>query len=428
MAGAPVFALVDCNSFYCSCERVFAPALGNAPLVVLSNNDGCVIARSNEAKALGIQMGEPAFKREAFYQRHNVVVRSSNYPLYGDMSRRVMVTLERFAPAVEIYSIDEAFLRWEGRAKQGLTALGHALRNTIKQHTHIPVSIGFGHTKTLAKLANHLAKRVAAHQGVLDTTALSAAQLETLLGQVPVGDVWGIGRKHAARLQARGIRTALHFRDTPKEWVQKHMTVTGLHTVLELQGRPCIALEDAPPPKHSVCCSRGFGRETSSRRELLEAVAAYASRVAEKLRAQRSRARRLQVFVLTNPHKDIPQYSNSLQMALPVATSYTPDLIAAAQTLLHRLFREGYIYKKVGVVALEIEGETPRQLSLLQPDAHTQRAQTARMAVLDSINQKYGHGTLRLAATGLERPWEMRQEHLSPPYTTSWDAIPVVKA
>lgn len=421
-----VFCMVDCNNFYVSCERVFNPTLQHVPVVVLSNNDGCVIARSNEAKALGISMGEPAFLREQFFRKHGVRVFSSNYALYGDMSRRVMQTLAQFCPSMEIYSIDETFLAFEHAKPGELTALGRQMRATVRQWTGIPVSIGLAPTKTLAKIANRFAKKHPQFEGVLDLTAMTPAEVEALLDRVEVADIWGVGRKHSRMLKSFGIHTALQLRDAPADWVRKRMTVTGLHTLLELRGRPCIELEEAPPDKKAICASRSFGKAVTTLPELREAVAAYVSRVAEKLRAQQSRAGRLQVYILTNPHKDVPQYSNAMQAALPQPTSHTPELIAAALGLLERLYRPGYVYKKAGVMATQIEPETPRQLSLLDPPAEVDARRKALMTVLDRANAKWGRGTLSYAAAGLDRPWKMRQASKSPQYTTCWGDLPVV--
>lgn len=424
---ARLFALVDCNNFYCSCERAFVPALEGRPVVVLSNNDGCVIARSQEAKDLGIAMGEPAFKREAFYQKHGVEVQSSNYALYTDMSQRVVQTLLHFSAAVEVYSIDEAFLAWEAHPGRDITALGTDIRRTVRKWTHLPVSVGVATSKTLAKLANRHAKKHPECQGVMDLTSLSPRQLDAFLDKVAVEDVWGIGRKLSLHLKTHDIFTARQLRDAPKEWVRKTMTVGGLHTVLELQGTSCIELEEAPPPKKAILTSRSFGKAVSTLPEVQEAVAAYVSRVGEKLRRQGSRAGRLQVFVMTNPHKDVPQYANALQMALSPSTAHTPALIAAAQHLMRKLYREGYIYKKAGVMVTELEPETPRQLSLLEPAPEVQAKQQALMAALDTANAKWGRGTLSYAAAGLERPWRMRQASVSPRFTTDWEHLPKVR-
>ncbi|THB64267.1 MAG: Y-family DNA polymerase, partial [Desulfovibrio sp.] len=405
-----VFALTDCNNFYASCERVFCPHLTGEPVVVLSNNDGCVIARSNEAKAIGVKMGEPAFKREDFFRANKIHVFSSNYALYGDMSGRVMRTLARFTPDMEIYSIDEAFLDLGHMFGRNLDELGREIRDTVKQWTNMPVSIGIGPTKTLAKIANRVAKKHPEQGGVLDLCPLlGTPAMDRLLGKVEVGDVWGVGRRYTAMLARHGIFTARALRDVDRDWARRKMTVGGLHTVLELRGTSCIDLEHAPPPKKAILCSRSFGRAVRVRSEMDEAVAAYASRVGEKLRAQNSVASAVMVFIMTNPHKKTPQYADSFSLPLPVATAYTPTLMAAAQECLARIYKDGYIYKKAGVMLTGIERAGGRQLSLLDlPPSDTPR-QEALMRSMDAVTAKWGRGTLQYAATGLGRPWKMRQ-------------------
>ncbi|MGE4298078.1 MAG: Y-family DNA polymerase [Desulfovibrionaceae bacterium] len=421
-----MFALVDCNNFYVSCERVFNPALRGVPCVVLSNNDGCVIARSPEAKALGVAMGEPAFKREGFFRRHGVRVLSSNYALYGDMSQRVMTTLARCAPGMEIYSIDEAFLDFAGVHDH--MARCREARATVLRWTGIPVSVGLGATKTLAKIANRLAKKEARWDGVCDLAGCGS--LDAVLEGVAVGDVWGVGRRHAAMLARHGVATARALRDLPDTWVRRHMTVTGLHTVLELRGKSVLPMEDAPPPRQSIVCSRSFGRPVASLAEMREAVAAYVSRAAEKLRGQGGVASHCQVFVMTNPHKDEPQYANAHVGRLAVASCHTPTLIALALRSLEGIYRDGYVYKKAGVVLTGIEPAATRQLSLLELPPVGDPVRAARnetlMAALDRVNEKWGRATLQYAAAGLGRPWAMRQLRKSPRYTTCWAELPRV--
>ncbi len=438
----PVFALADCNNFYVSCERVFAPQLRGKPVVVLSNNDGCVIARSNEAKAMGIAMGEPAFKREAFYKRHGVHIYSSNYALYGDMSARVMRTLSRFAPEIEIYSIDEAFLGLDGmercalgNAGQDLAGYCRDIRRVVGQWTGIPVSIGIGPTKTLAKLANRIAKKQPGHRGVYRIPQPASGGepwnpriplCDTLLEQIAVEDVWGVGRRYAKMLAAYGIRNARQLRDADRDWVRKKMTVQGLHTQLELRGISCIPMEDAPPPKKAVVSSRSFGRPVNNKSELFEAVAAYAARCAEKLRDQRGLAAQVTVFIMTNPHKNEPQYAAQESAALAVPGDYTPDIVRLAHGCLERLYKKGYNYKKAGVMLTGIRAAATAQHSLLDPGPETSARQTALMRTLDNVNAKWGRDTLQLAAAGLGRPWQMRQLRKSKRFTTSWLEIPLV--
>jgi len=429
-----VVALVDCNNFYVSCERVFAPRLAGRPVVVLSNNDGCVIARSNEAKALGIAMGEPAFKRQGFFTRHKVQIFSSNYALYGDMSARVMRTLGHFTPNMEIYSIDEAFLDLSGFEREGIAARARRICDTVRQWTGIPVSIGAAPTKTLAKLANRVAKKQPEHGGVFcidhapgrPGSPVRSASLDALLDGVDVADVWGVGRRYAAMLARHGIRTARQLRDAPDDWVRRRMTIQGLHTVYELRGIPCIPLEKAPPPRQSVLTSRSFGHGVDTPEQMHEAVAAYAARCAEKLRRENAVASQIMVFVMTNPHRPGPQYVNSVSMALPAATNHTAVIVRAAQTALERIYRPGYVYKKAGVMLSGIESAATRQLSLFDPDAPTAAKGAALMRTLDTINARWGRNTLVCAAAGLGRAWSMRQLRKSACFTTSWQELPLV--
>ncbi|MBU1248785.1 MAG: Y-family DNA polymerase [Proteobacteria bacterium] len=417
------YALADCNNFYVSCERVFDPSLKGVPVVVLSNNDGCVIARSPEAKAVGVQMGEPAFKREGFFRRHSVRVFSSNYALYGDMSQRVMSILGESAPRSEIYSIDEAFLDLAGLPDSTETHC-QTLRQKVFRWTGIPISIGVGPTKTLAKIANRIAKKYAKFDGVFDLT--NHPRMNDILAWLPVADVWGIGRRSVNKLGRHGVKTALDFARLPDDWLKKKMTVTGLMTAMELRGIPCFELELAPPSSKSLLCSRSFGRPVSSRTEMLESVAAYVSRAAEKLRGQGSVASWVKVFILTNPHKMELQYANARAMTLSVGTDHTPTLIKAAHSLLNDIYKPGYNYKKAGVMLAGIEPKATRQLSLLNLPPNTDDRDTTLMTCLDRINDRFGRSTLQYAATGLGRPWSMRQLRKSPRYTTAWHELPRV--
>lgn len=414
--------MVDCNNFYVSCERVFDPSLWGAPVVVLSNNDGCVIARSNEAKTLGIAMGEPAFKRERFFRANGVRVFSSNYALYGDLSRRVMEILATFSPDLEIYSIDEAFLRIDGLPFRDALAFARTIRETVTRWSGIPVSVGVAETKTLAKIANRKAKKDTDCEGAYVLPA-PGVERDVLLEALDTRDIWGVGRRYATMLAKNGIHTARALRDAPDPFVRRTMTLTGLSTVLELRGKSVLALEDAPPAKKAICSSRSFGRPVTSLAELQESVSAYVSRAAEKLRAQRSVAGRLTVFVQTNPHKDEPQYSNGRDMVLPHPTAHTPTLVRAARELAQGIYRLGYRYKKAGVLLTALEPAEGRQLPLLAAGGD---GSTALMDVLDRANAKWGRGALQVAAAGLGRPWQMRQAHKSPRYTTRWDELPEV--
>ncbi len=420
----PLFALVDCNNFYASCERVFNPKLEGKPVVVLSNNDGCVVARSNEAKALGIGMGVPEFQIRPLLRANNVQVFSSNYALYGDMSQRVMETLEQFCPDLEIYSIDEAFLSLSGFISRNLTEYGRTIRTTVKRWTGIPVSVGIAETKTLAKIANRIAKRTPDTGGVFDLTACPDRDL--LLGRIVVEDVWGIGPNHARFLQQHGITTALQLRQADDQWIRKHMGIVGLRLVHELRGRSCLPLDQCPQPKQGITCSRAFGKSVLTLTEMEEAVSFYTSRAAEKLRRERLAATVLTVFLTTNTFKEGPQYSNALTVKLPVATDTTHELIRSALVGIRKLYRDGYQYKKAGVM---LTGLVP--LSQVQTDLFDRqdRARSKQlMSALDAINDRWGDGTLRYAASGITRAWRTQFHRRSPVYTTDWNDLPLVHA
>lgn len=423
---AVFYLMVDCNNFYASCERAFRPALEGQPVVVLSNNDGCIIARSNEAKALGIAMGEPAHLRADFLHRHGVHVFSSNYALYGDMSARVMEILAGFARHTEVYSIDECFLRVEGLSTASLCELARDIRRTVRLWTGIPVCAGIARTKTLAKAANRLAKKYAPDGIWLFE---DPDDIDLALATMNPGDIWGIGRKNARYLAACGVRTALDLKHLPQDWVRRHLTVTGLRTVLELGGTPCIELDDAPPPARSLVVSRSFGKRLESRDLLEEAVSSFAQRAGEKLRRRGLVTGAVQVFITTNRHMPDPQYAGSLCRPLPAATADTLLLHAPVVSMLREIFKAGYKYQKAGVILLELTPAGNRQLSFLEPQGAERTRRTQLMQALDTINTRHGRGTLTLASSGLGvRPWHMRQVRRSPRYTTSWDELPVVLA
>jgi len=420
-----IFALVDCNNFYVSCERVFDPSLAGRPVVVLSNNDGNVVARSNEAKALGVPFAAPAHECAPLVKRHNMAVFSSNYALYGDMSQRVMSIVAGFAPEMEIYSIDEAFLSLGDLA--GVDPLDYAarIRETVRRWTGIPVSVGIAPTKTLAKLANRLAKRDPACGGVLALDGRS--DLDAILDGVATGDVWGVGPRYSAMLARHGIRTARELRDASDAFVRKRMTVTGLRTVHELRGRSCIELEGAAPPKKGIVSSRSFGRPVVELAELSEAVASYTARAAEKLRRQRSTASLMCVFLSTNPFRDDPQYYNIITRRLPAPTADTAELIRHARADLERIYRPGFRYKKTGVFLSEIVPADSLQLDLFAA-AEPSEERARLMATVDIINARLGRGAVYYAAEGVRKAWRMRQERLSRRFTTCWDELPVAVA
>ena len=418
-----VYLMVDCNNFYVSCERVFDATLAGRPVVVLSNNDGCVIARSNEAKALEIAIGDPVFKRKDFFARHGVRILSSNYALYGDMSARVMQVLARFSPDVERYSIDEAFLRCPPRPPDELRTLAKTIRRTVLRWTGIPVCVGAARTKTLAKIANRLAKKTPGSGGIwwLD----DPADIEARLAQLAVDDVWGIGRRYASFLRARGIDTALQLARQPRDWVRRHLTIGGLHTVMELGGEPCIPFEENPPPARSLLCSRSFGERVADLGSLEEALSTHVQRAAEKLRKKGLRAGAVQAFLETSRFRSEEYFAHSGCQALAAPTAYTPELHAAALRILRAIYRPGHAYQRIGVLLLDLVPEGARQLTFWDLDVEQPRHR-ALMQALDKVNATYGRGTLVLAAAGLgAKPWHMRQERRSNRYTTRWAELPV---
>jgi DNA polymerase V len=419
----PIFALVDCNNFYASCERVFNPKLENKPVIVLSNNDGCVVARSNEAKALNIKMGVPAFEIKQLIHVHKVQVFSSNYTLYGDMSQRVMESLKEFCPEMEIYSIDEAFLNLTGFEHVDLTEYGRKIKNSIKQWTGIPVSVGIGRTKTLAKIANRLAKKNPAKQGVANI--LDPKDEHEALTQIAVGDVWGIGSSFARLLESKGIHTALELRDADERWIKKKMGVVGLRTVLELRGLSCLPLEDCRPTRKGMMVSRLFGKPIETLTELKEAMATYLSTAGEKLRRENLATNVLSVYVMTDRFKE-PYYSRSTTIELPVATSDTQELISYGLRAVEALYREGLQFKKGGVMLTDLVESNQVQQNLF--DARDRERSMRLMQAVDKVNSHMGAGMLRFAVAGINPKWKVLANHKSKRYTTSWDELANVKA
>jgi DNA polymerase V len=418
-----MFALVDCNNFYASCERVFDPSLNNRPVVVLSNNDGCVIARSNEAKTLGVGMGVPAFEIEPVLIKNKVAVFSSNYALYGDMSRRVMDTLAGFAPEIEIYSIDEAFLDLHGFDHFNLYDHAATVKRVTTKNTGIPVSVGVGPTKALAKVANHFAKRAAENNGVcvIDSHDRRVAALERL----PIGKVWGIGRQYEKLLTSNGVTTANDFTLRPASWVKKHMSIVGVRMQQELLGIPCSGLVIEPEPNETICTARSFGAMQTDFEVIAEAVSAFAARCAHKLRTQRTCASVMMVFVHTNQHReDLRQYAKNRVIQLPVASNSDFELCRCAKAALSDIFRPGYRYKKVGVIVSGIVPEVNVQTSLF--DTVDRERQSKALQSIDKLNARYGRDKVRIAAQGFERKWKLRQEKLSPRYTTRMEDLIVI--
>ena len=416
-----VYALADANNFYVACERLFNPQLAGIPVVVLSNNDGCVVAASPEAKKLGIVRGTPHFMCAKVLRDNGGQAWSSNYALYANLSQRVVATMRALADEVEEYSIDESFVRITDNDPVTVAAL---MRATVLRNTGIAVSLGIGATKTLAKVANKHAKK--SESGVL---AISSANADAMLDATDVSDVWGIGGRRAKLLNAHGISTARQLRDAPDGWVRQNMTITGLRTVWELRGIGCISMEYAPPPKQSIACTRSFGRPVTELGELREAVSTYVTRAAEKLRAQAATAGVLQVFIHTNHFTpDKPQYTNAVTLNLPHPTADTTLLSQYALYGLAQIFRRGYEYKKAGVILLNIGRDDAQQLTFLGQSLDERERRAAAMLALDTVNQRWGRDTLRVGSSGIERGWTMRRSNLSPHYTTRWDDVPIAHA
>lgn len=409
-----MYGLIDCNNFYASCERVFNPSLNGKPVVVLSNNDGCVIARSSEAKALGIPMAEPAYKLKELIETNKVQVFSSNYTLYGDMSHRVMTTVASFVPDMEIYSIDEAFLDLNGFDLHNLQELGRKIVTTTTKNTGIPVSLGVASTKTLAKAANRFAKKYRDYKGVciIDTDE----KREKALKLLDVEDVWGIGRQYAKKLRYHSVNSAWDFTQKSKSWVRREMGVVGERTWLELQGTACIEL-DRHVTKKSICTSRSFGERLTELPDIAEAVANFAATCGRKLRNQHTLATSLMVFIHTNLNApNLPKYYNQTVIQLPVPTNDTSELIHFAQHALKSIFKEGYRYKKAGVVITEIVPERPLQANLF--DTRNRTKYQKAMVAMDNLNNLYGNHKVRIASQGFGRKWKLKNEKLSPCYTT----------
>jgi len=416
-----MFALVDVNSFYASCETIFRPDLRGRPVVVLSNNDGCVIARNAEAKRLEIKMGVPYFKIRNEVKRHNVAVFSSNYALYADMSNRVMETLEALAPAVDVYSIDEAFLDVSGINKlMPLYDFGKQVQDKIYKENHLAVGVGIAPTKTLAKLANLAAKTWKATGGVLDLS--SPERQRKLMNLIPVGEVWGVGRRISKQLNMLGIETALQLADSPSPLIRKHFSVVLERTVRELRGESCLAFEEVLPSKQQLICSRSFGERVTEFQDMREAICSYAVRAAEKLRAEHQYCRHISAFIKTSPHDpNVPYYSNYAAIKLNTPTQDSRDILNASVRCLEQIWQPGYRYQKGGVMLGDFFSQGVAQLNLFdeyQPKRNSQQL----MQTLDRINQQ-GIGKIWFAGQGIERSWAMKREMLSPAYTTRFNEL-----
>jgi len=422
-----MFALVDCNSFYASCERLFKPHLINKPVVVLSNNDGCIIALSKEAKQIGIVMGQPYFKAKHLIKQHNVAVFSSNYQLYGDISARVMQTLQQFTPAMEVYSIDEAFL--DVSSMSGLQEYGNTIASTIHKWVGVPVTVGIARTKTLAKVASYLTKKNPKYATTGKCFYLDPAMERKALEQTPIGEVWGIGRRNAQKLELQGVHNALQFVQQSDGWVRKLLTIQGLKTKHELLGISCISLEQAPPTKKSITVSRSFGNVINSKTALQEAIANFAVRGAEKLRGQDLYAHTLMVYARTNPFDNKAKQQNiSILCELPYYTNHSAEIVTHAKNAIASIYKENVQYKKAGIYLMNLTDTPQSQTSLFDKPTHDVESQQALMTVIDTTNKRYGKNAVFLAAQGVNirmsnQKWRGHSKSLSPCYTTNWNDI-----
>ncbi|QJM21933.1 Y-family DNA polymerase [Klebsiella pneumoniae] len=417
-----MFALCDVNSFYASCETVFRPDLKGRPVVVLSNNDGCVIARSAEAKPF-VKMGEPYFKQKDMFRRHGIIAFSSNYELYADMSNRVMTTLEELSPRCEIYSIDEAFCDLTGvRNFRDLTDFGREIRETVLRRTHLTVGVGIAQTKTLAKLANHAAKQWQRQTGgVVDLSNIERQR--KLMALLPVDEVWGVGRRISKKLESMGIDTVLKLADTDIRFIRKHFNVVLERTVRELRGEPCLGLEEFAPVKQEIVCSRSFGGRITEYHEMRQAICSYASRAAEKLRGEHQYCRFISAFVKTSPFAlNEPYYGNSASVKLLTPSQDSRDIITAATKCLDAIWRDGHRYQKAGVMLGDFYSQGVAQLNLFDDNAPRQNSEKL-MEVLDHLNAKDGRGTLYFAGQGIQTAWQMKRDMLSPRYTTRFSDL-----
>lgn len=421
-----MIALVDCNNFYVSCERVFQPRLEGKPVGVLSNNDGCVVARSAEIKQLGVAMGMPAHQIEPHIRRQCTLL-SSNYALYGDMSRRVTDVLSQHTPHVDVYSIDESFLSFDGFDPKTLIERCQKMRQQVKRDTGIPVSVGLSTSKTLSKIANHRAKKESAFDGV-SIMHPDSDDTRDFLRQLPVSEVWGVAGRSASRLRTLGVETAWQLREAAPKHLRKHFSVVMERIIYELRGENCISLDDMAQPKQQIMVSRSFGRLTDNKTDLNEAIRVHASRAGEKLRKQAGLARAIMVFVRTNRFRtDLPSYSKSLVVPLPHPTDDSRELVRAAIAGLEHIFKKGIWYQKCGVMLMDLCDQKNEQHSLLaEPLSDEKRAKNEKlMATLDKLNREHGKNTVRLGMARKENAWELRCQHRTPRYTTRWDELAI---
>lgn len=417
-------ALIDVNNFYASCERVFNPKLEGKAVVILSNNDGCVIARNAVTKTLGVSMGAPWFKLKDMARQYNIIALSSNYALYADMSNRVMSILSQYSPTQEIYSIDESFLDLTGFNKN-LIDYAQEMRSKIQRWTGLPVCVGIGSSKTLAKLANHIAKKRPEYNGVCNFNQFKANQLDQLFNEVSVGEVWGIGRKLIPRLNAYGIKTVLDLKRSNPEYMRQQFNVIIEKTIRELNGKACLALEEVMPAKQQILSSRSFGMPVSDLESLGESITLYVSRASEKLRRQKSYAGTVSVYIRTSPFNHEARYSNAKTISLPSPTDDTRQLVSVALWILKGIYKRGYMYQKAGVILSNLVAAKGQQTDLFGFNSSASKSNQL-MSVIDEINSKMGKQHLRIASMGYKQPWAMKQERKSKCFTTKWDELVLV--
>lgn len=418
-----LFAIVDCNNFYASCERLFRPELKDEPIVVLSNNDGCIVARSNEAKALGIGMGLPYFEFEKVIKKNNVHVFSSNYALYGDISDRVMRTLRELSPEIEIYSIDEAFLNLAG-LKQDPTEFVRYVRDEVYRRVGVPVSIGIAQTKTLAKLANRISKKNPEYEGVFNL--YEQKDSDKFLKNVDVGDVWGIGWKLVKFMKKYGINTAFDLKNSDPNWIRDSLSIIVERTVLELRGIPCIDIDRGPDLTNGILSSRSFTQGVRNFDDVSEAVANFAGMACEKLRSENGLAALITVFISTGWYSKVRKYSNSFTISLDKPTASSIQIVRKAHEALRRIYRKGYTYKKAGIYLTKISSIHDSQFTLDNKPYFLDKEKRL-MDTVDNLNNLWGRNTLFLASEGVERKWRSRSDLRSPRYTTSWNEIPIIR-
>lgn len=409
-------ALVDCNNFYASCERLFNPKIKNQPVAILSNNDGCVISRSEEAKALGVPMGAPFFEVEELMRKKKLHIFSSNYALYGDLSHRVMQTLMNFSPEIEIYSIDEAFL-----SLKGIQAPHEYIKNikdTVIKHTGIPVGVGLGPTKVLAKMANRLSKKSGG-----TFSLLTQSERDYIFPNFPVENIWGIGSRSAIKLKLYNIKTAKDFVEADEKLVEKILTITGKRVQIEMKGIPCLELELDGDDRQQIICSRGFGKPVTELRELQEAVSTYMTRASERLRKNELRCGFLSVFIQTHRHQDNPVYRQA-QLSLTPSTNEVTTLTQKALGLLPSIFQSGLLYAKAGVILTDLRREGEEQLSLFHSGSQSEEKKIS--GLMDQINERFGRDTVKVASCGTKKSWILRSQFKSPAYTTRWDELPLI--